>query len=382
MREGASITTRSSGLRGIRTVALKETRELLRDPITLGIALLLPLVLLFLFGYAFDLDVREVAVAVVDQDATVESREYVAVFDRTREFRIAARSAEPRAAEGFLARGEARVVLVIPPGFGEAFRSGGTARVQTLVDGSFSATAQVIAGYVDVLNDSFATRRAKSSFASAAPLRLETRIWYNPALRSVVSIVPGLFGVILMAFPPLLTALAVVREKERGSIQQILISPLPSWAFVLGKLAPYAVLAYVDLLLILAAGLLWFGIPLRGSPSFLTAASVLYLFATLGIGLFVSTITRTQVVALLLVLVLTVMPSFMFSGFLFPIFAMPDALQVYTYLFPGRYFVSLSRGIFLKGVGLEVLWRDVALLGAYAGIMVAVASWRLRARAE
>jgi len=366
----------------IGAVALKEARELRRDPITLGVALLLPLVLLFVFGYAFDLDIREIRVAASDLDGTPESRDYVRALDETAEFHVVARDRDARGLAEKLDRGEVRVALVVPSGFARELRRGGSASVQFLVDGSFSATAQVIAGYLDAANASFRPGPVGAGLSSLPRVRTETRILYNPSLRSATSIVPGLFGVILMAFPPLLTALAVVREKEEGSIRQVLLSPLPPWAFIAGKLVPYAVLAVVDMLLILAAGMRVFAIPLRGSVAFLALCSVVYLLATLGIGLFVSSLAKTQVVALLLVLVLTVMPSFMFSGFLYPIFAMPKALQYYTYLFPGRHFVGLARGIFLKGVGLEVLYVPLGLLALYAAVMVAIASARVRGRLE
>jgi ABC-2 type transport system permease protein len=373
-------------LRMIRTVAVKEFRELFRDPITLIIALFLPVILLFIFGYAINMDIREMGVAVLDRDRTPESRDYAERIGRTEEFRLSNTIGDSDSARDLLDRGTVRVVLVIPSGFSRDLQSGKTAVVQTLVDGSFSAHAQVIRGYMEALNADFV--RDHVGQGAAVPgrrepnLSIRTRVLYNPSLLSVTSIVPGLMGVILMAFPPLLTTLAVVREKERGSIRQVYVSPLQPWEFIMGKMIPYAILAFVDMVLILAAGILWFGIPLAGSPLFLTGASLLYVFATVSIGLAVSAVTRSQVVALLLILVLTVMPSFLFSGFLFPIFIMPGILQAYTYLFPGRYFVEVSRGIFLKGVGFEVLYPNVAILVLYTGVMVAVASSRLRPKLD
>jgi ABC-2 type transport system permease protein len=350
--------------------------------VTLGVALLLPVVLLFIFGYALRLDVEEAPLAVVDLDGTPASRELAARFDRARELQVVARLAEAGGLAPLLAEGRVRVALVIPAGFGRDLARGTPVEVQVLVDGSFAATARLIAAYAEGIAASFDVAGGVGAGAHPLPVRVEPRVWYNPNLESSVSVVPGLFGVILMAFPPLLTALAVVREKERGTMKQILVSPLPPWVFVVGKLAPYAVLAFADLVLVLGAGVLVFDIPLLGSPALLLGASVLYVVATLGIGLFVSTVCRTQVAALLLVLVLTVMPSFMFSGFLYPIFTMPRPLQAYTQIFSGRYFVELSRGIFLKGVGAEVLWPQVASLALYAAVMVAMAVWRLRIRAE
>jgi ABC-2 type transport system permease protein len=372
-------------VRMIRAVSLKEILELLRDPITLGIALVLPIAFLFVFGYAVNMDVRETATAVLDRDRTPESRSYAARLDRTEEFQVIRHLDDADAARNLLDRGTVRVVVVIPSGFARDLYAGGKARIQTLVDGSFSATAQIIEGYLEALNVAFEREwfnptQAPGGFGPGP--RVDTRILYNPSLLSATSIVPGLFGVILMAFPPLLTTLAVVREKERGSIRQIYVSPIRPREFIVGKMIPYAALAFVDMLLILGFGIFWFGIPIEGNPLFLGAASLLYVLATVGIGLFVSTVTRNQVVALLLILILTVMPSFLFSGFLFPIFTMPSFFQLYTYLFPGRYFVSISRGIFLKGAGFDVQYDNVLLMTLYAGIMVVAASLRLKPKLD
>lgn len=368
-------------LRTIGSVALKECRELLRDPITLGVALLVPLTLLVIFGYGLNLDVESIPVAVVDQDQTAESRAYADALDRSREFRIYVRTTEMRGAEQLLDRGKARALVVVPAGFGRAVRGPDQAVVQFLVDGTFSATAQVIAAYLESFTAGYRPR-----LASREPLRhgmeIASRVAFNPGLDTAQAVVPGLFGVILMAFPPLLTALAIVREKERGSIKQILISPVAPWAFIGGKLIPYLVVGIVDAVIVFWLGTTWFGIPVRGSLLFFGAATVVYLLATLGVGLLVSTIARTQVVAVLLVLVLTVMPSFMFSGFLYPIFNMPSALQYYTMVFPGRYFVELSRGILLKGAGLTTLYLPLLLLVGYGALVTLIASLRLRARVE
>jgi len=368
-------------LHSIWSVALKEWRELLRDPITLGVALLVPLALLVIFGYGLNLDVEGIPIAIVDQDQTVESRAYADALDRSREFRTYARTTELRGVERLLDRGKARALVVVPAGFGRAVRGSDRASVQFLVDGTFSATAQVIAAYLESFTADYAPR-AGGPAPRPAGTEIASRVAFNPGLDTAQAVIPGLFGVILMAFPPLLTALAIVREKERGSIKQILISPVAPWAFIGGKLIPYMVVGIVDAAVVFWLGTAWFDIPVRGSLFFFAAATVVYLFATLGVGLLVSTIARTQVVALLLVLVLTVMPSFMFSGFLYPIFNMPPALQYYTTLFPGRYFVELSRGILLKGAGLTALYPSLALLAGYGVLVTLIASLRLRARVE
>jgi ABC-2 type transport system permease protein len=194
---------------------------------------------------------------------------------------------------------------------------------------------------------------------------VDSRVWFNAALKSVNYIVPGLLGVILMAFPPLLTTLAVVREKETGSVQQIFVSPIRPYQFIAGKMIPYAVIAFMEMLMILAAGVWWFQIPFRGSLPLFLGATTLYVFCTVSLGLLISSVTRSQLVAMLLALLATLMPSFLFSGFLFPIFTMPAMLQMYTYLFPARYFIEIVRGIMMKGIGLEMLWPQFLMLVIY-----------------
>jgi len=209
-------------------------------------------------------------------------------------------------------------------------------------------------------------------------LRLVPRVWYNAPMRSVNYVVPGLFAVLLMAFPPMLTALSIVREKERGTIQQIFVSPLRPAMFIVGKIVPYAAIAFGEMLLILAVGTLWFAIPFLGSLWLLLAASLLYVFATVGIGVFISALVKTQVAAVFLSFIATLMPSMLFSGFLFPILNMPYVLQLYTYFFPARYFNDISRDLFLKGLGIEYLAGNLALLALYAVALVAIASATLR----
>ncbi len=374
-------------MNGVLPVLKKEFREIWRDPYTLGIAIFLPLVLLFLFAYALNLDVKNVPLAVANLDNSAESRAYVQSLVNTGRFVLAYRPATPQEAERLLDRGAAQVVLVIPRGFGQALRRGETAQVQTLVDGTFPTSARVVQGYVNAITEVFSLQVAQERLAAArnagfdlaAPAVVPVfRVRYNPDLKSTNFIVPGLIVVVLMAFPPLLSALAIVREKERGSIQQIFVSPLRPWAFIVGKLVPYLLIAFSELALMLLATFFWFRVPMRGNPGFFVLALVPYMVSTVGIGLLVSTVTRSQLVAMLLALVLTMMPSFLFSGFMFPIFTMPVALQVYSYFFPARYFTKITYDIFLKGVGPEVWWAQLAVLSAYTLGIVVLATARFR----
>ena len=361
----------------------KEAIELARDPITLAVAVLLPLVLLFLFGYGVSMDVQDTPLAVYDQDATQESHRLVEAFTQSGYFHLHRSLRSTGEVAAALDRGEARVVLVIPPQFARALAAGGEAKVQALVDGSFSPSALIVSSYVAAVVNGHSAALAERRLGELGvrppgELRLESRVWYNAPMKSVNYIVPGLFAVLLMAFPPMLTALAIVRERERGTIEQIYVSPVPPALFLLGKVLPYAAVAFIEMLLVLIAGTLWFEIPFRGSLPLLLGASLLYVLVTVGLGVAVSTVARTQVAAVLLSLVGTLMPSFLFSGFLFPIATMPYLMQLYTYAFPARYFNDISRDLFLKGVGMEYLWANIGLLTLYAVVLFGAASLALR----
>ena len=361
----------------------KETIEILRDPITLAVAIVLPLIMLFLFGYGVSMDVQDVPIAVHDQDRTQVSGRFIDAFVQSGYFRLHRTVASPREVDAVLDRGEATVVIVIPPDFSHTLAVGREATVQILIDGSFSPTALIVSNYVAAVVNRFsidlAVRRlAALGLRMPGAVRLESRVWYNAPMKSVNYIVPGLFAVLLMAFPPMLTALAIVRERERGTIEQIYVSPVRPAMFILGKIIPYAAIAFIEMLLVLSVGTFWFDIPVRGNLALLLGASLLYVFVTVGIGVAVSAVAKTQVAAVFLSLVGTLMPSFLFSGFLFPIATMPYVLQLYTYAFPTRYFNDISRDLFLKGVGIEYLWGNIALLALYAVLLFAAASLTLR----
>jgi drug efflux transport system permease protein len=374
-------------MNSILPILKKELREMRRDPYILGVAILLPLVLLFLFAYALNLDVKDVPLAVVDLDRSAESRSYANAFVNAGKFNLKYRPTNPNEAARLLDRGAVQAVLVIPGGFSRSLLEGGTAQVQTLLDGTFPTSALVIQGYVQAINTAFTGQLIQIHFAAlgmnsapaiAPAVEALTRVRYNPGLKSVNFIVPGLIGVILMAFPPLLSALAIVRERERGSIQQIFVSPLKPWAFILGKLLPYGGIAYLELILVLLATRFWFNVPLAGNLGLFLLASIPYVFSTVAIGLLVSTLTRSQLTAMLLAIVLTMMPAFIFSGFMFPLNTMPRVLQVYSYLFPARYFTEITHDVFLRGVGLQTWGVQLAFLLVYALGLIALASLRFK----
>lgn len=357
--------------RRIVALLLKETRELVRDPVTLALAVVMPLVMLFLFGYAINMDVDELALGLYDQDNTPASRALVARFAGSPYFDIIEYRHNTRDLDRSLQQSRIRAGIVIPPGFGRALLRDQPAPVQVIVDGGYPMVAGLGMAYIDAVIAYFPAPRPE-------PVEMQTRVWYNPSLNSINFVIPGLFAVILMAFPPLLTTLAIVREKETGTVEQIYASPLHSAEYVLGKLLPYALVAFLEILMVILVGFVWFEIPIAGSLPLLFVASLVYVFTTVGIGLLVSSLARTQLAAMLITLIVTLMPSFLFSGFLFPIFTMPYSLQLYSRLFPAGYFMEVSRGILLKGLGVEAVLPNLLLLIGYTLVVFVFAVWRMK----
>lgn len=372
----------------ILAVLRKEIAEIWRDPYTLGVALFLPLLLLILFGYAINTDVKDIQLGVLDQDRSTTSRQYLQTFVNSGYFQWVRRFDSQQELTENLDRDQVEVALVIPAGFERDLTAGQSTAVQTIIDGSYTPFAQVAFSYVNAINAAY-NQKIQAAFIDQkmgrradndAALTVNTRVRYNPTFKSANFIIPGLFGVILMAFPPMLSALAIIREKERGSIQQIFLSPTQPIELILGKLIPYGVIAFMQMLIVLAGGLLLFQIPFRGSIALFLGASVIYVLATVSIGLLVSAIVRTQVAAMLLSLVLTVMPSMLFSGFIFPVHTMPAAMQLYTNAFPTRYFIDISRAIALKGQGLETIGSGLLFLAGYAVVLILISALLFKKR--
>ena len=361
-------------LRRLLGFSRKEALEIVRDPVTVAVALIMPLLMLFLFGYALSFDVEDAPLAIVDQDKSAASRGLAEQFVNSGYFRLAAAPEDERVAEHALMEGRARAVLFIPAGFSRRLNRGETSAVEFLVDGTYASSAAIVSAY------GRAILYAYPGGTLQLPIQPEVRVWYNPQLRSRDFIVPGLFAVILMAFPPLLTALAMAREKELGTIAQLYASPLTKTEIIVGKLLPYAVIAALQLLLVLAGGFLLFGIPMRGSLILLVTLGLLYVLCTISIGLLVSTIVRTQLAAMLIALIVTLMPSMLFSGFVYPVFTMPALFQFFSTKIPTMYFVDISRGIVMRGAGVAEVWPNAAVLAVYTAVTLAIAVWRVRKR--
>jgi len=366
----------------LRAVIVKELRQISRDPFSLGMLIVLPAFMLVLYGFALNFDVRHVRLAVQDRDRSARSRELVAAFTNSTYFDQVATPPAGSDLAAITERRVARAVLVIPEGYGRDLAAGRSTPVQMLLDGADSTTASTVLGYAQALAGEENLALVSDALAASggdvvAPLRLEPRVLFNPELESTQFLVPGLIGFLLMITAVLSTALSVVREKERGTMEQLRMAPLRTVELIIGKTLPYLAISLLATVIILVAARLLFGVEIRGSLLHLLVAVLLYLFGALGFGLFISTVADTQALAFQAGLISSMLPAILLSGFIFQIRMMPEALQLITYLVPARYFLVILRGIILKGEGLLTYWHQVAALAVYGLAVVALASVRL-----
>ena len=361
-------------------IARKEWIQLRRDPRSMALAFLLPVALLVFFGYAITWDVDDLELAVLNEDGGRRSRALIEAFEASGYFSVRSGFASHRETEASLARGEVRAALVIPPDFSRNLAADRSAPVQLLLDGSDANTATIALHYADAIAARFSRREAGAGRVMELPLRAETRVWYNPALESQVMIVPALIAVIMTVIAAMLTSLTIAREWERGTMEQLAATPVREFEVVFGKLLPYIVIGVADVAITIVAGRLAFGTPLRGSILQLALFTPLFLLGALGLGIFISAVTKSQVPATQFALIGTMLPAVLLSGFLFDIASMPVALRGLTHLVPARYFVTVTRGIFLKGVGVDVLWpQALFMIGfAVAGLGLATRAFRKR----
>lgn len=373
-------------MRKIAAVALKEVRQIRRDPISLLLLVGLPAFMLVVYGYALNFDVRHVALAVQDRDQSAASRDLVAAFVNSTYFDVTARPAPGEDLARLTERGVAKAVLVIPEAFGLDLAAGRTAQIQLLVDGADSMSATTILGYVGALvaesNVRILARRFREAGRTFEPgSDYAPRVWYNPQLESTRFLVPGLIGLLMMLVGVLSTSLSVVREKERGTMEQLRVAPIGNLAVILGKSVPYMVISFLATVVTLTAARILFGLEVRGPYLALLAATLLYLTCALGLGLVISTIADSQALAFQMSLLTSLLPAMLLSGFVFQIRVMPAWLQAVTYLVPARYFLVILRGIILKGAGLGPYLREIASLALFAAVMLALAIVRLKREA-
>jgi ABC-2 type transport system permease protein len=371
-------------MRKVVAVATKELRQIVRDRRTLLILLFVPAFFLLLFGYALNFDIRNVTLVVKDQDRSTTSRELISAFLNSGYFKLVDQIDSDAAINRLIDAGAVRAVLTIPPDFERDVMSGIATDAQVIIDGDNANTAATVAGYSRSLIGEFsaaqsARRRAQSSNPPAIPsIGVAPRIWYNPQLRSTLFLVPGLIAYISMITAVVSTALSVVREKERGTMEQVRMSPISPLPYIIGKTLPYLGISFISALTVIGAAMLLFDLPMRGSWLLLCGAIGLFLVGAQAQGLLISTIAQTQQLAFQVALLSSLLPTMILSGFIFPISSMPPVVQAITHIVPARYFLVALRAIVLKGAGLASFWQDMAALAIFAAVALGLASLRLR----
>jgi ABC-2 type transport system permease protein len=357
--------------RRTRAVARKEFLHILRDPRSLIMALALPFLLLMLFGYALSLDVDRIPTIVYDQDGSPQSRELIARIQGSRYFQVLGFAGRYGDIQSKIDTSECLLGVVIPRRYGHDAVSGREVTIQVLLDGSDSNTASIALGYIEAVA---MTHALELQSRRAMPVEVRVRVWYNNELKSKNFIVPGLIAVILMIIASLITSLTIAREWEMGTMEQLLSTPLRPAELVLGKLSAFFVVGLVDMLIAIVTGVAVFGVPFRGNALLLFFSGCLFLFGALCWGIFLSAVTRSQLLAFQAGILSSFLPAFLLSGFVYAIESMPTVVRAVTHIVPARYFVTLLQGVFLKGVGLRVLWGEIAFLAVYALLVFVVAT--------
>jgi len=366
----------------------KEFIQIFRDPRTLVLILVIPIMQLFLLGYAATNDVRNVPMAVFDQDRGPAARELLDAYRAADYFRLAYDVDSEEELRTLIDYGQARVGLIIPPDYSDQVNGGGTAQVAFVLDGSDPTVASTALSAAQLVGQAHATQilavrlaRRGQAFSLQPPVEVRSRVWYNPDLVSAHFMIPGVIAMILFALTSILTATAVVRERERGTIEQLIVTPIRPWELVVGKILPYVILAFLNMLEVLIIGHYWFGVPVRGGLGLILAVSGLFLLTSLGIGLLASTFANTQQEAMLVVWML-LLPALFLSGFFFPIEAMPKVLQWISYLMPLRYYLVVIRSLMLKDIGFAAIRGEVLALAVFGLGLMTAASLRFRKRLD
>jgi ABC-2 type transport system permease protein len=366
--------------RTIRAIMRREFIDVLRDRRSLILTFLYPISMLIMYGYGIRYDVDNVPLTILDYDETPESRDLSQQMIRSGYFQLVRWARDQREVDRDLTTDRSKAAVIIPVQFAARIRAGEPATVQAIIDGSDSNTATIAQGYLIAMIARYGAELSTAHLEGTqrAPIQVKSRVWYNPELKSVNFIVPGIIAVIMMIVGAILTALSIVKEKERGTIEQILVSPIRPMEMMVGKIIPYVIIAFIDLVIVVVAGYVIFAVPIRGSLFQLAIFALLYLTASLGTGVFVSTIADTMQTAMLAAIFISLMPSILLSGFVFPLENMPAPIRLISYFFPGRYFVTAIRGIYLKGVGISVLWPEALLLLCFSVGIVSLSASRFQ----
>lgn len=369
------------------SIIRKEFIQIFRDPRTLALILVMPIIQLFLLGYAATTNVKNVPIAVWDQSRSPESRSLLDAFRAADYFTISFEVYSQEEIQTLIEQGDVRGALVIPPDYARTLLEG-NAQVSMILDGSDATVGSTALSTAKLIGQSHSikvlTEQAARQGRAAAvqpPLDVRTQVWYNPDLRSAYFMIPGVIGMVLYAIMAMLTATAVVRERERGTIEQLIVTPIRSWELIVGKVMPYVILGFFDLAEVLLIGYFWFEVPIRSNLFLVVGTAGLLLLSSLGIGLFASTIANTQQEALLTVFV-TILPGVFISGFLFPLEAMPKFLQIVSYAIPLRYYLVIVRSLLLKGVGFAALQDEIISLALFGVIIMGAAALRFRKRLD
>lgn len=369
----------------IRTKAIfkKEFIQISRDPRSLALAFAIPVLLLVLFGYALSLDIDNIPMAVWNQDGSVTAREFLLNFNNSKYFKIIGYYDNYPDMEHLINKGDAMLAMVIHKDFSKYIQSNGFAPLQVIIDGSDSNTAQIAQGYVNSVVGAYNYNFIKNALAAyrienSDPVDLRSRIWFNQDMDSKLFIIPGLIAIIMMIIAALLTSLTVAREWERGTMEQLISTPVRGIELIIGKFAPYFVIGFIDLSISVLMGILLFNVPLRGSVALLFVCSGIFLTGALMMGIYISVVAKTQLMASQLAILTSFLPTFMLSGFTYEIFNMPQWVQYITYAVPARYFIVILRGIYLKGVGITVLWLNIIALCIFSVLTVRVAIMKFR----
>ena len=372
--------------RRTRAMALKECRHILRDPRSLIMALAVPLVLLLLFGFALSLDVDRIPMLVYDADHSAPSRDLARQFQGSRYFDVRGYASDYHAIERAIDQNRILMGVAIPPDYSRNIAAGHRAEVQILIDGSDSNTASIALGYAETLVRNYAftlrtqAQNRRGGVRLDLPVDARLRVWYNSSLESRNYIVPGLIAAILMIIAALLTSLTIAREWEMGTMEQLLSTPVRPAEMVLGKMSAYFLVGVLDTLIAVTVAVFVFSVPFRGSLLLLAVSSCIFLCGALFWGIFVSSVAKTQLLAYQMGLISSFLPAFLLSGLIYAIENMPAPIQAFTYIVPARYFITLLKGIFLKGVGMRMLWSEILFLAAYAAIVFLLATRRLKAK--
>jgi ABC-2 type transport system permease protein len=370
----------------VRYILVKELIQTLRDKRMRVTLIIPPIFQLIIFGYAANMDVKHIRTAIRDLDQSVSSRDLIGRFSSSKYFDIVSFPQNPSEVRDLINQGDVAVSIEIPTDFSRKLKKGDTATVQIVLDGTESNTALIALGYANQILSEFSTQilvrrlnRAGMVDFEQAGVELQQRTWYNPNFESRLFYVPGVIASIAFLIPIILTAQAIVREREIGTLEQIMVTPIRSWELMLGKTLPFALFGLFDVVMIALIGVFWFGVPLRGNPIVLLLGAVLFLMSSVAIGLFISTICSTQQQAQISTFFFT-MPAFTLSGFAFPIENMPEWIQYLTYANPLRYFLVVIRGVFLKANGLDILWPQMLALGILGALMILLSSVRFQKR--